>query len=261
MAIGAPVEYPTILTDKDWQKKKGLLAKAGGETGIGAQMDKIQADFKKVDWAVFYAKMVCSKQNGVLLPSHVDDKLKLVTQEYNKTVEPLRAEVNKLTKLAEKTAADWKKSKTIPSSSTKHVALVAAESDHFFMALKGNGIYFTQVQKDFQEEKDRLQGLVDIAARGIQKKISSLKEDGAELKKNPTVDQFKGGASSGFRQRIRGIGADLAMLSADPQIEQFRKNTWVKLTLDSYIPTSDDEVLGKLKEVGEAVKDLIRLLP
>lgn len=261
MSIIAPIDYPEILTNKHWQKNKGLLAKAGGETGVGAQMDKVQAAFRAVDWTRFYAKTVCTKQNGVVLPGHVDAKLKDVASEYSGKVEALRKEVDKLAKLAADTAADWKKSKTIPSSSTKHAQAVADAAGFFHLALKSNGVYFTQVNTDFGEERTRLQRNVDIAAQGIRGKIASLKSDAAGVIQNPTVAQFTGSASAGFYQRIRGIGADLAALAQDPRIDAFRNNTWLGFSKAGYLPKQDDEVKPKVKEVLTQVAVLEKLLP
>ncbi len=42
--------YPSILTNKDWQKKKGLIGKMK-KTGIGSALDKAEAVHKKIDWA------------------------------------------------------------------------------------------------------------------------------------------------------------------------------------------------------------------
>ncbi|MGH7042784.1 MAG: hypothetical protein ACREFY_11705 [Acetobacteraceae bacterium] len=43
-------DYPKILTKANWDKKKSLLAKAAGETGVGAAMDTAQAAYDAVDW-------------------------------------------------------------------------------------------------------------------------------------------------------------------------------------------------------------------
>lgn len=56
MPISAPIDFPEILTNRHWQKNKGLLAKAAGETGVGSQMDKVQVAFKAVDWKKFDAR-------------------------------------------------------------------------------------------------------------------------------------------------------------------------------------------------------------
>lgn len=260
MSVIAPIDYPAILTNRDWQKRKGLLAKAGGETGVGAQMDKIQQAFKAVDWTKFYAKTVCTKQNGVVLPSHVAARLKEVASEYGGKVEPLRKEVDKLGKLAGDTAADWKKSKAIPAASAKHAQAVADAASMFHMALKSNGVYFSQVAADFEAERVRLQRNVDIAAQGIKGKIATLKSDAAEVVRNPTVAQFTGSASAGFYQRIRGIGADLAALAEDPRIDAFRTG-WLAFAKAGYLPKSDAEVKPKVKEVLTQVAVLEKLLP
>lgn len=261
MATLAPPAFPAILTNKDWQKNKGLLSKAAGETGVGAQMDKVQVAFNAVKWPTFYAHNVCSKENGVLLPGHVTAKIADITKEYSSKVEPLRKELEKLSKIADDTATAWKKSKTIPSSSTKHAAAVSTAASNFMTAVKSNGIYFTQVNTEFEAEKTRLQRLVDIAAKGVRTKIAQLKVDASGVIATPTVAQFTGTASAGFYQRIRGIGADLAALSADPKIDAFRTSTWLGFAKAGFLPKKDEEVKPKVKEVLTKLPVLEGLLP
>lgn len=261
MSVLAPPEFPAILTSKDWQKKKGLLAKGAGETGVGTQMDKVQAGFNALDWSACYAKTVCTKDNGVLLPGHVEGKMKDVAAFLGGRIEPLRKEIDKLAKLAGDTAAEWKKSKLIPAASAKHAQAVADAAGMFSMAIKGNGVYFTNVGKDFAEEKARLQRNVDIATKGVRDKIASLKSDAQGVAATPTVAQFKGSASAGFYQRIRGIGADLAALSADARIDTFRNNVWLGFSKAGYLPTTDEEVKPKVKEVMTQLAVLEKLLP
>lgn len=193
------------------------------------------------------------------LPGHVTAKLKDVTGEYGSKVEALRKEVDKLAKLTGATAADWKKSKTIPSASAKHAQAVADAASTFHLALKGNGVYFSQVASEFDAERERLQRNVDIARNGIRGKIATLKKEAGDVIANPTPEQFKGTASAGFYQRIRGIGADLAALSEDPRIDQFRLE-WLGFAKAGYLPKNDEEVKPKVKEVLSKVAELDKLL-
>ena len=50
--------YPVILTQADWNKKKGLFAKMAGETGLGALMLQTETLYKAVDWNKFDVRKV-----------------------------------------------------------------------------------------------------------------------------------------------------------------------------------------------------------
>jgi hypothetical protein len=54
------VDYPKILTNDDWQKKKGKIAKIAGETGIGALMKKFEAEHKKADFSTSFGPIPIS---------------------------------------------------------------------------------------------------------------------------------------------------------------------------------------------------------
>lgn len=261
MAIMAPPEYPTILTNKDWQKKKGLIAKMVGKTGVGEQMDAVENKFKAVDWSKFYAKLVCAKEKGVVASIHVDDKVKEMKSEYGKSVEALRKEIIKLENVAKKTAETFKKKTGVPKSSTKHAEAVAKAASLFLTAMKDNSVYFAQVEKEFGEEKARIQRLEGIAAKAVLREIDNIVKYAKELKSNPTVEQYIGGAKTGFHQSIRGVGAALLNLSGDKKLEAFKDKIWRPMTLDSFKPKEDGEVLGKMAEVIKAVQVLKPLLP
>jgi hypothetical protein len=48
-------EWPDTLTNRDWQKKKGALAKMSGKTDIGATMTDAKDEFDKIDWTLLEA--------------------------------------------------------------------------------------------------------------------------------------------------------------------------------------------------------------
>jgi hypothetical protein len=43
-------EYPAGLTKATWDKKKSILAKIGGATGIGEELTKLKRLYDAVDW-------------------------------------------------------------------------------------------------------------------------------------------------------------------------------------------------------------------
>ena len=58
IVAGLPVLDKT-LTNADWQKQKGKIAKIAGSTGVGPALKKVEAAFSKVDFQKFDAKMSC----------------------------------------------------------------------------------------------------------------------------------------------------------------------------------------------------------
>src|SRR4029079_1154109 len=58
-------DYPQILTPKDWEKKKGAVAKlALGRTDIGAECDKLMKAYAKVPWTQFDLREQIGKKLG-----------------------------------------------------------------------------------------------------------------------------------------------------------------------------------------------------
>lgn len=52
-----PVPYPVILTQSDWNKKKGLVAKIVAEpTKLGEALKKAEAAYKAVHWDILFDK-------------------------------------------------------------------------------------------------------------------------------------------------------------------------------------------------------------
>jgi hypothetical protein len=55
MHLPSRPEWPDTLTNRDWQKKKGALAKMSGKTDIGATMTDAKDEFDKIDWTLLEA--------------------------------------------------------------------------------------------------------------------------------------------------------------------------------------------------------------
>lgn len=253
-----PIEYPVTLTNKDWQKKKGLLAKGAGETGVGEHMDKLQAEFKKINWGAYNAKLVCDRANGVFTPGQAAIKLKEAGAAFVKDVSPARAAAQKLRDVAQKTADEWKKNKLIPSSSQKHAVLVAQEADTLFMSLKDNSIFMTEVIKDFTDEKNRLQRNVDLAIKGLTGNFVDLQKYAKEVLATPTVASYRGDATKGFHQKVRGTAAALKALS-DHEAYKKAEPTWKTYASDGFPPKEDGQVKAKVMTVLKSLQELMAI--
>lgn len=114
-------KYPDILTQTNWNKNKGLFAKAAGETGLGALMQQTETLYKDVDWNKFDVnKALAGGATGAAAQEAYQDAY----NEFNKKVKPFAAKVAELQNKAAVTETKFKASRTIPSSSTAHVGRV-----------------------------------------------------------------------------------------------------------------------------------------
>jgi hypothetical protein len=102
--------YPDILTAAAWRRSRGIIAKAGGRTGMGAVLSQLQQAFHAVDWR----KLRPVKPVPFNLPA------------WNKMFEEARSELDKIAavhamlqqvkQLADRTAAQFQASRVIPKS-------------------------------------------------------------------------------------------------------------------------------------------------
>lgn len=116
-------KYPEILTDRNWQKNKGLFAKAAGETGVGAQMKIVEKKFGEIKWEMFDVRTALK---GGANADQANLALSTARGAYEKRVKPLVVEIDKLYKKAEDAEKKFRASKTIPKSAGDHAGKVKA---------------------------------------------------------------------------------------------------------------------------------------
>ncbi|SOD94896.1 hypothetical protein [Caenispirillum bisanense] len=153
-------KYPAVLTNKDWQKKKGPFAKMAGKTGVGEALQACEKAWGAVDWSVFDAQQVRKKGPGAVV-----NGFKTAQAEYKKSVEGLRKALMAAIDAADKSAAAFKKNKLIPSSATKAAADISKMAQFMLVGTKSIDM------KDFEALADRCNRLIQI------KDIDSLKRD------------------------------------------------------------------------------------
>lgn len=130
-----PPAIPIILTSKDWDKRKGALAKVAGKTGIGDQCDKVVAASKPVDWTRLdiYDRindaMTLTFRNDQFTKANYDKVMNAAKAEVLGPIAKLSAEAEKLHALCDKTAKKFATNKAIPKASLEHVKKMAAEAD------------------------------------------------------------------------------------------------------------------------------------
>jgi len=137
--------YDTVLTQKNWDKNKGTLAKMAGYTGMGDALRTLEADYKKVDWTMFDMQVLFPRgSKDFTLP-----KLKTAMDEAD---------------VAEKTEKDYKANKLVPKSATALCASIAKAAEQLATAANPNSVggYVTESAK-------LVRGVFDATAENIQK--------------------------------------------------------------------------------------------
>lgn len=137
-------KYPEILTDRNWQKNKGLFAKAAGETGVGAQMKVVQKKFGEINWEMFDVRTALK---GGASADQASLALSTARGAYEKRVKPLVAEIDKLYKQAEDAEKKFRAAKTIPKSASEHAAKVKAAAKLFSAQVKAVNGEFAAFEK------------------------------------------------------------------------------------------------------------------
>ena len=197
--MGFPA-IPDILTNSNWQKEKGKFAKLfAGETGIGAQMDKIKAAANKLDIGKLSVAQSYKSEEAI------DQAIVACKSEIAKCA-AVSKECYALRDLAKKVAADFKKNKLIPSSSSAHLEKVATSADQLGVAIKSY-----DPTTEFANAKKKLEETAKIKEKVLKDGLAKCKS---------AITSVKGGKATPDDwtkkawQAIRAYSASVA-LSAD----------------------------------------------
>jgi hypothetical protein len=234
-------EIPNILTPADWNKQKGIIAKMAGETGLGAQMTKLQSTFNAVNWERFDANAVVNAKDLKV----VDDALAAAKAEYPK-VENVRKELRVLEDLAKRTEAKFKSNRLIPSSSVAHVGRIAAEADRMAVACKSMDAEF----KRFEEVKNKTSAKIEAARNTLKTYLDKCQTAIKQVDARPTDQNFL----AFHKEHIRGLNAALAY---QKDLSAYH-GVWRTMSSDGFKPKAGNsfEIKKKLKEVQSALDKL-----
>ncbi len=120
-------KIPPILTEADWNKNKGVVAKLGGETGIGALIKDMTLAYNVVKWDKFDVQKTLKPSDSA---DRAAEALAQAQLQFKK-VPVLVRKIEALQKRAEETRAKFAKNVFIPASSTQHVGKLAAAAKMF----------------------------------------------------------------------------------------------------------------------------------
>lgn len=154
--------YPDILKEADWQKKKGALAKAAGETGVGAAMKALWANRNNTDWTDL---QVATTYKSL---AEVDEAIQKYKAAMPK-LEKLKTDAYKVRDLARAAAAKFKANKLIPKASADHAGAVATAADHYGVAIKSY-----DPSADFAEARKRVEAREKIGRDQLKKSIATV---------------------------------------------------------------------------------------
>lgn len=99
---------PKGLSNAEWQKEKGKIAKLAGKTGLGEALTKFNAAYKEIDFTKFDAQIT---HPGAKLPSIISEGLKAARSYHADKVEKARKALKEVRDTAEDTAKAFKKNK------------------------------------------------------------------------------------------------------------------------------------------------------
>jgi hypothetical protein len=248
---------PKNLTVVDWNSKKGVIAKMAGETGIGAALAKLKTEWDKVPWDLIDPDEAVNKhaKNGKMTVDALD-QLEPVARANIKKVDAVRNQLKAIATLTGQIETKWKASKVIPSSSRKHVGDMKTTADQLNIGLKSIDNDWKQARERVTKEEARLKG---IALQAIKPYFASIRQNAAEVKRNPTVAAYEGAATKGLHQNVRGLNAALDR-SREPEWIQWKNQHWKPLAQDGYKPTADSQVVAKVDKVLDVLDELERLI-
>jgi hypothetical protein len=251
------VDYPEILTNTNWQKKKGVVAKLTSETGIGDLMKKCEAEHGKQD---FYNKFTAANNidwrqvdPGKTRDAVVDELEPVLVNKYKNAAAPMRKLLVEIRDTAKETAKAWKKKPLIPSASVKHVEAVADAADYLWITMKENShavkelFAFEKLRADLQKKR-----LESIKVLGTQ--ITQCENGLKACLQKPTKKTWEdGGAHQGCRSVCNGM-------AAIGELKKVFYPTWQKFGnfYCNDIPDNDPEEATKVKaKVKTVAQELI----
>jgi hypothetical protein len=171
-----PLTYPPEITKATWDRKKGLVAKALGETGIGEACANAEALFDKIDWAAFDIIKLTPTSSSDEALAKVKALKPGVLAEHNKTVKPTIAALKEINKKAEEAAAKLRKN-ILTKGTAKTAEDIATTADHFSVALQLHSQFFDKVAK----EADKSLEDIEKSRARIAENMSQTKDFLADL--------------------------------------------------------------------------------
>jgi hypothetical protein len=139
--------YPQILTQTDWNNKKGVVAKiVAVPTKLGDALKALEAAYKAVD----FAKVFDAPSADI---HKIDERLIFITKTVVPQYNDFKTAMKTAKTHAEGVREEWKKNKLIPSASKSHLDKLITEFTTFLTNVE------TQQKAAYKVLTDARQGL------------------------------------------------------------------------------------------------------
>jgi hypothetical protein len=247
---------PKVLTAKDWASKKGLFAKMTVDTGIGAALTKMEADYAKIPWDILNPDQALTHSQELQTTKVLEALMKKAEANVSKVEAFRHADVVALIKLLEKTETAFKKNRLIPAASAKHVTTMANAAKTWSSELENVHLAWRTKHGELAAKEDRIR---DIALSVLKPYFSRIRDDAKQLKADPRVANYDLRGTVGFHQGVRGLSAALARSNV-PALLAWKDQKWNPMAQDAFKPTKDSEVVPKVNQVLGLLAELERMI-
>ena len=240
---------PPILTEADWNKNKGVIAKMAGETGIGAALKKLSDLHKPIDFTKFTAGGYGKLHND----KEVDEALKQAKALYAAKIEPLRKQLFAISALATTVAAKFKANKLIPASSTKHVLDLGKAASDFAVEMKSMDAEFKSFEALKLKLAEQIKGQRALIKTSMTKLAAGIKATLA----NPTKEEW----NTSMKQQCRSICNGIKVV---PEWNQAYWSTWSKNDGETFFgklkgkPEDKPMIEAEVKRIAGDLKELAK---
>ena len=256
MGIDGPLGeiFPRTLRNATWQKQKSFLdkAKSKTKTGLGAELIKLEAAWKKIDWNVMDARM----QGKWPSIEKLQEAKKKAQAYHRENIPTLYNALRAVARKAEATAKNTALSKTAKAAATD----IGKEATAF--AKLTMGITF----EDFDEEEARIKKGWAVWRARLPKNVADLEDKLKQLEKDPRNAVW---SEIDVTNAFRSVGNTLGN---NPEFKDLWPKPWgefdglqntrhpklanLKNTTDKPTPAEREAILELIAEVKPHLKKL-----
>ncbi len=148
-------QIPPILTEANWNKNKGAIAKAAGKTGLGALLKELASAHNRVDWEALDLDEALPEQASAQAAA---EALAVAKRQVQTNLPLLLNKIEAVEDQARLTQAKFAKQKLIPAATTKHVGKLADAAKQFTADVKAVEDEYEKLEKAvavrFKQAKD-----------------------------------------------------------------------------------------------------------
>jgi ribosomal protein S17E len=244
--------YPKSLTEKDWGKNKGILAKVFAKpTGITEQLKATKDTFDAVPWDKLSVDGAMPLGQAATLEKLEEVKNTILKDE----IAPLKAAYLAMrdlsTFLKDKASDLGAKGTKVPDSTVKHIKEMSSEANKFSYAIAPATIG-ELVMKDYQDQKKAIEAMKTVRLNASKISIgylaSTIKIGSSGSVK--TVSDYE----NYWKEHVRGLGTGLKPLIPDyPALGPLLKRAATEWSQDNK-PKRDEDVPRAVTSTLELAK-------